>query len=65
MLAILLLAAEKHKATFIAPIGIGLALFVSIVNLPVQCLAHFPLGGRAPWCLLHWRIVEPCTIFWT
>jgi aquaporin related protein len=28
MLAILLLAAEKHKATFIAPIGIGLALFV-------------------------------------
>jgi aquaporin related protein len=30
MLAILLLAAEKHKATFIAPIGIGLALFVSL-----------------------------------
>lgn len=29
MLAILLLAAEKHKATFIAPIGIGLALFVA------------------------------------
>lgn len=29
MLAILLLAAEKNKATFIAPIGIGLALFVA------------------------------------
>jgi hypothetical protein len=29
MLAILFLAAEKHKATFIAPIGIGLALFVA------------------------------------
>ncbi|GAA6048422.1 hypothetical protein NBRC10513_000567 [Rhodotorula toruloides] len=29
MLAILLLAAEKHKATFLAPIGIGLALFVA------------------------------------
>ncbi|ORX35963.1 aquaporin-like protein [Kockovaella imperatae] len=29
MIAILLLAAEKHKATFIAPIGIGLALFVA------------------------------------
>jgi aquaporin related protein len=29
MLAILMLAAEKHKATFIAPIGIGLALFVA------------------------------------
>ena len=25
---ILMLAAEKHRATFIAPIGIGLALFV-------------------------------------
>ncbi|KAJ9108067.1 hypothetical protein QFC20_003636 [Naganishia adeliensis] len=29
MLAILLLAAEKHKATFLAPIGIGLALFIA------------------------------------
>jgi hypothetical protein len=29
MLAILLLAAEKHKATYIAPVGIGLALFVA------------------------------------
>ncbi|CDZ98448.1 mip family channel protein [Phaffia rhodozyma] len=29
MLTILLLAAEKHKATFLAPIGIGLALFIA------------------------------------
>ena len=29
MLAILLLAAEKQQANFIAPIGIGLALFVA------------------------------------
>jgi glycerol uptake facilitator-like aquaporin len=29
MLAILLLAAEKNKATFIAPVGIGIALFVA------------------------------------
>ncbi|GAA5916986.1 hypothetical protein JCM6882_005083 [Rhodosporidiobolus microsporus] len=29
MITILLLAAEKHKATFLAPIGIGLALFVA------------------------------------
>ncbi|GFZ48403.1 Aquaporin-2 [Saitozyma sp. JCM 24511] len=29
MLAILFLAAEKHKATFIAPVGIGIALFVA------------------------------------
>lgn len=26
---ILMLAAEKHKGTFLAPIGIGLALFVA------------------------------------
>ncbi|BGP14977.1 hypothetical protein JCM10213v2_002932 [Rhodosporidiobolus nylandii] len=29
MLTILLLAAEKHKATFLAPIGIGMALFIA------------------------------------
>ncbi|KAL7417984.1 aquaporin-like protein [Mrakia frigida] len=29
MLTILLLAAEKHKATFLAPIGIGLSLFIA------------------------------------
>jgi hypothetical protein len=28
VLTILMLAAEKHRATFIAPIGIGLALFI-------------------------------------
>ena len=33
---IIMLAAEKHKATFIAPIGIGLALFVS--ELAGMCL---------------------------
>ena len=27
--AILMLAAEKHKGTFLAPIGIGLALFIA------------------------------------
>lgn len=26
---IFLLAAEKHRATFIAPVGIGLALFIA------------------------------------
>jgi aquaporin related protein len=40
MLAILLLAAEKHKATFIAPIGIGLALFVSTVWAEQRSRAH-------------------------
>jgi aquaporin related protein len=29
MLTILLLAAEKHKATYLAPVGIGLSLFIA------------------------------------
>lgn len=29
MITILLLAAEKHKATYLAPVGIGLALFIA------------------------------------
>ena len=29
LLTIFMLAAEKHKATFVAPIGIGLALFIA------------------------------------
>jgi len=45
VLAILFLAAEKHKATYLAPIGIGLALFVA------------ELCGKSrfflPHCLLH------------
>lgn len=29
MLTIFMLAAEKHKGTFLAPVGIGLALFIA------------------------------------
>lgn len=29
LLTIFMLAAEKHRATFIAPLGIGLALFIA------------------------------------
>ena len=29
MFTIFMLAAEKHKGTFLAPIGIGLALFIA------------------------------------
>lgn len=43
MLAILLLAAEKHKATFIAPIGIGLALFVRHPESSILCLANLAI----------------------
>lgn len=63
MLAILLLAAEKHKATFIAPIGIGLALFVRAAQPPRRAHNLTTLGRRAFGCLLHWRISQPRPIF--
>ena len=34
--AIFMLAAEKHKGTFIAPVGIGLALFIA--ELAGECI---------------------------
>jgi aquaporin related protein len=55
MLAILLLAAEKHKATFIAPIGIGLALFVA------ELLGVYYTGGS----LNPARSFGPCVVLTT
>jgi aquaporin related protein len=37
---VLMLAAEKSKSTFIAPIGIGLALFVAMMGGMSSCLAR-------------------------
>jgi aquaporin related protein len=37
---VLMLAAEKSKSTFIAPIGIGLALFVAMMGGILSCLAR-------------------------
>lgn len=44
MFTIFMLAAEKHKATFIAPVGIGLSLFVA--ELSGQCTE----GLNEIWC---------------
>lgn len=30
--AIFMMAAEKHRATFLAPVGIGLALFITLLS---------------------------------
>lgn len=49
MLAILLLAAEKSRATFMAPLPIGLALFVAELasgTFASESLADFP---PSPW----------------
>jgi aquaporin related protein len=37
---VLMLAAEKSKSTFMAPIGIGLALFVAMMGGMSSCLAR-------------------------
>jgi aquaporin related protein len=47
MLAILLLAAEKSRATFMAPLPIGLALFVAELasgTFACESLPDFPLS---------------------
>lgn len=61
---ILMLAAEKHRATFIAPLGIGLALFIA------------ELAGKSPFhdtsdstnttrgSLYRW-FAQPSTLLWT
>ncbi|GAA6059816.1 hypothetical protein JCM10212_003728 [Sporobolomyces blumeae] len=55
MLAILLLAAEKSKATFLAPIGIGLALFIA------ELLGVYYTGGS----LNPARSFGPCVVLGT
>ncbi|KAL9056248.1 MAG: hypothetical protein Q9162_003039 [Coniocarpon cinnabarinum] len=52
ILTILFLAAEKHKATFIAPVGIGLALFIS------ELASVFYTGGA----LNPARAFGPCVV---
>ena len=60
---IIMLAAEKHKSTYLAPIGIGIAFFVAELS---GTFAFLGTWGR--WdgvmltilsrCLLHWRFFE-------
>ena len=42
VITIFLLAAEKHKGTFLAPIGIGLSLFIAELS------GVFFTGGKHP-----------------
>ena len=55
---IFMLAAEKHKATFIAPVGIGLSLFIA--ELSGKHSDRFDVHVSKPdRRVLHWRITEP------
>jgi Major intrinsic protein len=62
--AIFMLAAEKHAGTFIAPVGIGLALFICELTG-----MHFPHPERIPAHqsfrrFLDRRITESCPVIW-
>jgi hypothetical protein len=64
---VLMLAAEKSKDTFLAPIGIGLALFVAMLGgsfadiLIVLERKWLTIGRR----VLHWRLAQPGSKLWT
>jgi len=59
---IFMLAAEKHKANFIAPIGIGLCLFICEMSGKSSRFFTLSTSLTLPRCLLHWRISQPCSI---
>lgn len=48
---ILMLAAEKHKGTFLAPIGIGLALFIA------ELAGVYFTGGGFAWVRNHTKLL--------
>ena len=78
---VFMLAAEKHKGTFIAPIGIGLSLFIAeLVGMwfPIPFhpslppLLFFAFVARLASSvltqsrrLLDWRLSQPCTLLRT
>lgn len=64
---VLMLAAEKSKATFIAPVGIGLALFVA--ELAGMCsvnVNYIRNDIRLPIdrCIFHRRLSQSDTLVW-
>ena len=61
--AILMLAAEKSKATFIAPVGIGLALFVAeLGGNELSCSSRLGCLLTHHRRLLHWRLPQSHSI---
>ena len=58
--------AEKHKGTFLAPVGIGLSLFIAELAgkfMVFSTLKYSKLTFTR--CLLHWRLTEPSSQLWT
>lgn len=62
--AIFMLATEKHAGTFIAPVGIGLALFIAeLTGKPNHYLAPLPNTDVPFRCLLDRRFPQPSPLF--
>lgn len=55
LFTIFMLACEKHKATYIAPVGIGLALFIAELTGEYFATIFALADGRR---LLHWRFPQ-------
>ncbi|KAF7871744.1 hypothetical protein EAF04_003851 [Stromatinia cepivora] len=61
---IIMLAVEKHKATFVAPIGIGLALFVAhMVAIPFTGASLNPARSFGPSAIV-WNFPREHWIYW-
>lgn len=62
---IFMLAAEKHKGTFIAPVGIGLSLFVAELTGKSLASCHDDHELTKIRRLLHWWFSKSSSIVWS
>lgn len=62
--AIFMLAAEKHAGTFIAPVGIGLALFICELTGKIPA-PHFNYCAKRLYRrILDRRVTQSCSVLW-
>lgn len=65
---IFMLAAEKHKSTFLAPVGIGLALFIAEMSGQYNRMSTLTIQSRrliiSCRCLLYRRQPQSGSLLW-
>jgi aquaporin related protein len=59
---IFMLAAEKHKGTFIAPVGIGLSLFIAELTGELPDITTRVTSERPYRRLLHWWVAQSSAV---